>query len=179
MKEIILTHGKVALVDDADFASVSETKWHARRQGDTYYAEARYRKDGNDTTISMHRVILGITDRVVVIDHKNVDGLDNRRCNLRIANHAKNMANRRSAVGSSSKYLGVTWNKSKKRWRVFIQKDKKHIFLGQFKDETEAALAYNRKALELHGEFANLNKLDPSLEIKRNGQPYKTGKKQV
>jgi hypothetical protein len=175
MIEIQLTQGKVSIIDEADFELVNKFKWHARRQKDCFYAEARYK----NTTISMHRYILGLKDKGTVVDHKDGDGLNNQRSNLRPCTHGQNMANRRASKNKSSQFLGVTWNKRKSRWRVFIQKDNKPLFLGQFKDEHEAALAYNHKAVELHGEFANLNKLDPSLEIKRNGQLYISNKAEI
>ncbi|MFX0181968.1 MAG: AP2 domain-containing protein [Candidatus Hodarchaeota archaeon] len=59
----------------------------------------------------------------------------------------------------SSKYKGVYWSKSKKKWQAYIKKNNKRYHIGTFTEEDEAGLAYNRKALELFGEFACLNKV--------------------
>jgi hypothetical protein len=91
------------------------------------------------------------------VDHINQKRMDNRWCNLREATRSQNCANTSSRPNSSSKYLGVGWHKSEQNWRATIRKNgcKKHI--GSFDCEIQAAKAYDAAALEIHGQFANLN----------------------
>lgn len=157
MREIPLTQGMVAIVDDEDYAKLIEHKWCAQRaktQGIVYYYAVRTARDEHECryTEFMHHVIMGR----IRVDHKNRDGLDNRRENLRVANQAQNNANRRKYHGiRSSKYKGVT--KENARWRARIKSPEKRIHLGFFDTEEEAAKAYDRAAKKLFGEFALLN----------------------
>jgi len=107
----------------------------------------------------MHRLILSITDPCIKVDHKDRNGLNNQRNNLRLATHKQNMANRSRHKGSVSKYLGVHWRKDRSRWLACITKDGVPCVLGSFKSEIDAAIAYNKAATRLHGEFANINKV--------------------
>lgn len=151
MKEIKLTQGKVALVDDEDFERINQWKWFAAKSGNTFYAK----RFGN---IRMHRVVMGITSKhTQIIDHANGDGLDNRKGNLRICSNRENSANRRSAKNSSSKYLGVCYEKKRGKWVARITANKKVLRIGYFKTEENAATAYNIFAERLHGKFARLN----------------------
>lgn len=169
MREIKLTKGYIALVDDEDYDVLSKYKWQANDSDKniTYATRSGRDKDNRRITVSMHRQILSISDPKVFVDHINGNGLDNQKTNLRLATNAQNVTNRRSAKGSSSQYLGVhfwlekSYYKSKvyfyERWRAQIKKDGKSISLGTYKTEIEAAKAYNEAAVKLHGEFANLN----------------------
>lgn len=162
MKEIKLTQGKVALVDDEDFVILSEYKWYAIKNKNTFYAVRHKENNPALNLIRMHREITGAKHGDIV-DHKNRDGLDNRRQNIRICTSSQNSRNRQSGKNSSSKYLGVTIDKEgigKKRgalWRADIRHNGKRHYIGKYKDEEMAAIAYNEKAKKLHGEFANLN----------------------
>ncbi len=93
-----------------------------------------------------------------VVDHINRDKKDNRIDNLRAATHSQNSANALRESGSS-KYKGVCWVKSRSNWQADIGLDNKKVFIGRFKSEDMAALAYNKKAKELYGDFALLNKV--------------------
>ncbi len=105
----------------------------------------------------MHREVMGVEDARYV-DHRNHNGLDNRRSNLRIATWAENCWNKRKPIsGSSSQFKGVMWDKRRSQWQVQIGHNGKKIFIGYFDDEQEAARAYDAKAKELYGEFAALN----------------------
>lgn len=154
MKEIKLTQGKFAQVDDSDYDFLNQFKWYAQKDRRTYYA---VRRNGNKRD-KMHRVILNLNyDDNRLPDHLDGDGLNNQRYNLRIADHSQNCANRKSLQISISKYKGVS--PSKKRWRADITKDGVHKYIGSFKNEVDAALAYNNEAKRLHGEFAQLNEV--------------------
>lgn len=157
MKEIKLTQGKAALVDDADFQWLNQWKWYAQNTKSGFYAIRRVGHAGG--IICMHRLILGLIKPKQKADHKDRDTLNNQRSNLRIATHAENMSNRRVFKNSSSKYLGVHWFKRDKKWYATITKDNKKQTIGSFSEEDQAALAYNEAAKRLHGEFANLNQI--------------------
>jgi hypothetical protein len=154
-KEIPLTRGMVALVDDADFDWLNQWKWCATAGG---YAMRRInitRTIGE--YIYMHRLIAGAGEGVYA-DHINHDTLDNRRCNLRIATPGESIRNTRARKNNLSVFKGVVRNRSS-RWAARIQVDGAPIHLGYFLTQREAAHAYNEAAIQLHGEFACLNDL--------------------
>lgn len=168
-KEIELTKGYKAIVSDEDYEGLSKYKWHAATSSkSTVYAKRGTRKDdpqGSGKIILMHRQILGLTDPKVFVDHKNHNGLDNRRDNLREADVSKNGANRRSTKGSLSKYLGVNLKRQKTDgkeytyWIARLQKEGKRYSGGFHSTEEAAARAYNELALKHFGPFANLNQI--------------------
>ncbi len=155
MKEVLLSRGLVAVIDDCDFELVSQFRWCARPRcsGDSkFYA---HRRSGPNKWVFMHRFVMRIADSSYPeIDHKNGDGLDNRKENLRICTHIQNLANSGSR-GGTSQFKGVS--RHRKKWQVSIRADGKRFFLGVFDKEIEAALAYDREAILHHGEFALLN----------------------
>lgn len=154
VKEIPLTQGMVALVDDGDYEELSKYKWWAEKRGKhhiRYYARRKTHVDGRRINEFMHCTIMGH----VGVDHKNGNGLDNRRENLRVATQAQNMANRRSNANSASSYKGVKL--VNRRWRARIKPDGKPIHLGYFDTAEEAARAYDWAAKRIYGEFALLN----------------------
>ena len=161
MKKIKLTQGKYALVDDEDFERLNHYKWFAQRSGNTFYAVRNITTGkGKQKTISMHRVILslGFGDPQKV-DHKNHYGLDNRRDNLRICTHRQNMQNMNPHKNGSSAYKGVWWSKEKQKWLAAIRVNGKLKHLGIFVSEREAAKAYDKAAVELFGNYAQVNKV--------------------
>ena len=93
----------------------------------------------------------------LVVDHIDRNGLNNCRANLRLCTAAQNMRNIVSNVGATSRYKGVHWNKRMKRWAAAIQFEKKKYHLGYFTDQIAAAKAYDKKAGQLHRQFACLN----------------------
>lgn len=164
MREIQLTQGKAALVDDLDYEYLNQWKWFAHKARRTFYAVrwGKY-KDGKRNYFQMHRVILGLTNPQILADHRDHNGLNNQRLNLRIATTKQNNANTNSRKNSTSKYLGVNLFKcsnsggSYQYWQASIGKDGKKIHIGLFKSEEEAARVYDEAAKKYHGEFANLN----------------------
>jgi|SRR5690606_5995401 len=152
-KEIPLTQGKVAIVDDEDFEWLSRYRWaYNKRLG---YAQRSIRKDGKLASLAMHRAIMQPPPGMQV-DHINGDRLDNRRCNLRIVTNQQNSFNRQPQK-ATSQYKGVGWYKPYQKWRAKIKINGKTKHLGYFDDEKEAALAYDRAARELFGEYAKTN----------------------
>lgn len=151
MKEIQLTQGKVTIVDDEDYEILNQYKWYANFNSGNYYAM-------NNKLGSMHRFIAK-TPKGLVTDHINHNTLDNRRDNLRVCTLQENNKNRNKRNNTSSKYMGVTWFKVVNKWKSQIKVDKNVIYLGSFSDEKEAAIAYNKAAIQYFGEFANLNEI--------------------
>ena len=154
--KIPLTRGKFAKVDPQDYLWLAQFRWHCKTNKNTIYAVRTVTEAGKQKRIFMHRLIAG-TPGHLVCDHINHNGLDNRSANLRNCTIRQNNANSRSAKSSSSKYKGVSWSRSHKKWAVYIKKDSKQFFLGHFDDEKEAAKAYDEAAKRLHGEYAGLN----------------------
>lgn len=148
---IPLTQGKFALIDEEDFEEVSRYRWHVVGVKDGKpYAMNRMNR------LFMHRLIAKPPPGKLV-DHRNCDGLDNRRGNLRIATKSLNTANQRPKRGGTSKYKGVYRPRPNGLWAAYITKDQKRTHLGSFLIEEEAARAYDAAALELFGEFARIN----------------------
>ncbi len=156
MREILLTKGKVALVDDADYAELSRHKWFADESGRTFYALRMVRKSkGKQGKVRMHRVITG-AEIGQEVDHINMNGLDNRRENLRLCSPAENRYNRVKRPDNVSGYKGVAWQKDCQKWVAYISGEKQR-YLGLFENALVAALAYDAAARIQYGEFARLN----------------------
>jgi hypothetical protein len=153
MREIPLTQGLVAIVDDDDYESLSAYKWHARILGTSRYAGRKVRTGKTFICVHMHRAILPAPIGMDV-DHINGDGLDNRRCNLRIATRAQNLQNRGAPKDNKSGYKGVCWHRKTRRWMAQITTAGKHRYLGVFCSPDEAHAVYCAAAKEQHGEFA-------------------------
>jgi hypothetical protein len=155
-KRIKLTQGKFAIVDDEDYDELMKYKWYlSKGKKDTYYAETKL---SNGFHVSMHRIIMKnfYTKEKNYTDHINHDGLDNRRCNLRICTNSQNMGNCRQHKDSNSP-KGVYWDKARQKWAVQICCNYQKYTLGRFDNLEKAVLAYNKKAKLLFGEFAVLN----------------------
>lgn len=156
-KQIPLTRGMFALVDDIDYERLMQHKWCVNAQG---YAVRGWAEKGVRHMERMHRVILGDACNGFEVDHINCNRLDNRRCNLRIATRAENARNRRKINRpTSSKYLGVRLAKGRKRYTARIHINGKELYLGQFDRETDAAKAYNDAAIKYFGDYARLNNI--------------------
>jgi hypothetical protein len=156
MKEISLTQGKVALVDDEDFEYLSQWKWFANRKCHIWYAKKWYRNGSHKTTVSMH-VILMNTHGGKEVDHIDGNGLNNQKNNLRICTHQENTRNARLYKNSTSGFKGVTFFRKNNCWRARIQVNGIGYHLGLFKSPIEAAKIYNKMATQYFGEFARLN----------------------
>ena len=147
MKEIPLTKGKFAIVDDEDFDELAKYRWRYHNEG--------YALRGNPTTY-MHRIIMH-AKKGQEIDHINGDKVDNRRVNLRFCTHSENLANQSKCQLHSSQFRGVDWYAPSQKWRATIRVVGHQIHIGYFTSEEAAARAYDRKAKEKFGEFVRLN----------------------
>lgn len=163
MAEIDLSRGLKSKVDDEDILLISKYKWHVvyKREGGKPYAETSVHISGSKKlrkkkNYMMHKIILKTNKHV---DHKNGDTLDNRRENLRECNNSQNHMNISKNKGKyTSKFKGVVL-KPNGKYEANISAGGKHIYLGKFLTEKEAAEAYNEAAKQIHGDFALLNEV--------------------
>lgn len=156
MKQIPLSRGLVALVDDDDAADViAAGPWHAVPGGRTIYGRRNRRKAGGGwRSQSLHAFLLGRP----WVDHIDGNGLNNTRANLRPATAGQNAANRQTRIDSASGFKGVYANKGRgKPWRAQICVNYQKRHLGLFDTAEEAGHAYDDAATEAHGPYARLN----------------------
>jgi hypothetical protein len=158
-RRIPLTRGKFAIVDPQHYDRLNQYTWHVTKNGNTFYAKRNPRvgRKSRAPSIYMHRCIIEIPPGLL-IDHINYNGLDNREANIRPATRTQNNRHsKRTANPGTSKFKGVSSYSREKRWVVKIHADGKTYKIGYFKDEIEAAKAYDQAARKYHGEFAALN----------------------
>jgi hypothetical protein len=162
MMEVPLTQGKVALVDDADYEAVMAVgPWcAAKNRSGIWYAARGIRINGWHTTQSLHQFLTGFN----LTDHEDGNGLNCQRYNLREATVAQNGQNQKLSRNNTSRLKGVSWDKSKNRWRARIMAGGKRKTIGLFDGPPppapapeEAGRAYDAAALEYFGSFAKTN----------------------
>lgn len=163
MRTINANRGFVILVDDEDYATLSQHNWTVAKYKHTFYA---YRNlfDGHKVLghVFMHREILGLKKGDgIKVDHWDRNGLNNQRYNLRPSDTSSNNANRIKTSGRSSRFKGVWLDKRRGTWEASIKVNRKKHYLGAFLDEMEAARAYNAAAKLHFGAFALLNEITP------------------
>lgn len=161
MKRIPLTQGQSALVDDGDYRKLMKFKWCAHRHHDrkvaTFYAVRNILlPDGRRVQIKMHQQIMHCR----WLDHKDGNGLNNQKINLRKATQSQQEANKKLRRDNTSGYKGVVWFRRDKCWKAQIggqRRRRKNRHIGYFNTAEEAARAYDHAAIESFGEFARLN----------------------
>lgn len=147
-----LTKGYETVIDAADVPLVEGVSWtlHASRDGSLY----AYRKSPSPEkrTLWMHRVLMNAEEGVET-DHRDRNGLNNRRSNLRAATSSQNKCNQKRRSDNTSGFRGVVWDKQAKRWYAYIKLNGKRKLLGRFRSPEEAHAAYCVASAEVHGEF--------------------------
>jgi len=158
MKVIELTQGRVAIVDDEDFEELAQWRWQFQNQLRGYAVRSQWiPMEQRLRSFSMHRVIMKAPAGFDV-DHVNMNGLDNRKENLRICTRSQNLFNRSAPNHKNSlRIKGVSWHKIKKKYEANIKIGGKQKYLGSFLNIEDAKAAYDAIAVKLHGEFARLN----------------------
>ena len=176
--------GRVALVDDEDYGLLMQYRWHVkesfdsegRRTGGPYARTNIYLGDRRTVSLFMHQLLTGFAET----DHRDGDGLNNQRSNLRPATSGQNNVNRpKQSGGCSSQFKGVSWHRRRRKWQAYAQVNGRIKYLGCFDDETEAARVRDAAALEAWGEFArpqlprmNLAAFNPRRGQSRGRCPY-------
>lgn len=142
-----------AIIDIEDIDKVKNIKWHrSDLQRNTYYCMSN-----NRTYRRLHRLILGITEPNIFIDHINHNGLDNRKENLRICTNQENIQNCLTPKNNKSGCRGVYWAKDKNKWTVQVSINNKTKYIGRYNSYEEAVEARKEAALKYYGQFANEN----------------------
>ena len=159
MKQIPLSQGLFALVDDEDYDFLMQWKWTANKERKTFTAYRNQHTPKPRKFIYMHRLIMGITDTLIFVDHIDGNGLNNQKSNLRACSNAQNLMNRPSNKNNTSGFKGVIFDSKNQKWIAQIMVNRKSIKLGRFSDKKDAAIAYNNAAKIYFGEFAHLNKV--------------------
>jgi hypothetical protein len=150
---IPLTQGLFALVDGKNFERISKHKWYAEKNGNGYYA----RRWANGRQVRLHQEVFGEVSAGMVIDHANRCGLDNREQNLRACTHRENLCNTAMSSHNKTGYRGVSFDKNRNKWQATISVKGRPTHLGRYIDISDAAIAYDKEALEQYGEYAQLN----------------------
>lgn len=161
MKQIPLTQGKFAIVDDEDYHYLSRFDWFVAADGKDFYSRRKHSHSGSDQYLGMEAMIIPPKLFSVII-HKNRDTLDYRKENLGYESYSVKRHHADKQAGkTSSKHKGVSFRKTGhpkgRQWSAIIYKEGKGFYLGCFSREEDAAIAYNEKAKELYGDFAYQN----------------------
>ena len=156
MKEIKLTKGRVALVDDEDFEKLNRYNWYALNcnKENRFYVLRNILFNGKKGIALMHREILG-SAKPLFVDHINGNGLDNRKENLRFVTPQQNQFNRKGCNKNNKLGIkGICWDKRGRGFRARIKINGKGIHLGCYKILSEAIQARSQAELKYFGEFA-------------------------
>ncbi len=163
-RRIYLSEGEWTILDEEDYYKYGGYKWILGGCKKKFYAMGSIKdKKGEIKRVNLHRLIMNPPDNLLV-DHRNCDSLDNRRANLRLATRAQNCCNKgKTKLKTTSRYIGVHFEKSRGRWSASIRHNGKTVWLGRFDSEIEAGKAYDEAAKKYHGEFARLNFPEPQI----------------
>lgn len=168
MKEIKLSQGFVAKVDDEDFEYLNQFVWYVAIRGELIYATRMFGPKKKRIGYLMHRLIMN-TPPNLTVDHIDHDGLNNQKYNLRNCTNQQNLMNMKHRPESRSKYIGVSFDRRQPNNPIIahINHNGKHIYLGSFNTEEEAAIIRDKVAFKYRGEFAYLNFPDKKEEYNR------------
>lgn len=163
MITINLTQGQVATVDDRHYDWVSKHRWFTQKSKSGKFYATRYSfVNGKQENLYLHREVMGVLlgrelSHEEEVDHVDLNPLNNVEDNLRLASRGQNARNTSKHKDNTSGYKGVNWNTRVEKWLSRICVDLKRVHLGYFSNPEDAARAYDRAAIELHGEFAKTN----------------------
>jgi hypothetical protein len=163
-RRIYLGEGQWTILDQKDYTRLCGYKWYVYGVRGKFYA-GRYKRVSktNFKILPLHREIMNAPKKRIV-DHENRGSLDNRSDNLRFATHAQNTYNRRKKANTSSRFIGVAFEKRTRRWTAYVMRNGKTRWVGRFDREIDAAKARDKAARKYHGRFASLN--FPYLAVK-------------
>lgn len=159
MIKIKLTKNQFTIISNKDHKRVSKYKWFCSKQRKCFYARRTNYPDKK--VIYLHRFIMRVLNKKIQIDHKDGNGLNNTRKNLRLCTSGQNAMNKSITLGISktSKFKGVQLNLRNMRWISVINFNRKLIHLGTFDSQKEAAIKYDKSAVKYFGKFAKTNKM--------------------
>lgn len=154
--KIPLTRNFEALIDKQDFEIVRQYKWHTHESHKGYfYAVTNIRLScGKRAILKMHRLLLGLHDRNVKVDHKDGNGLNNKRSNIRICTQGQNVLNTSVQKNNTTGLKGVSFSKKRNVYVARLMFNGEYKLCKQFKTAEEAYKAYCEAARKFHGEFA-------------------------
>lgn len=153
-----LSQGEYAIFDLADLPLLAQHRWCAATFRWRTYAITQIRNArGRQVSVRMHRLIRGVTNASVFVDHDNMNGLDNRRVNIRVATRPQNAWNCPRPRTNTTGYKGVKRDRTSGRYSAAIRVCGKTIYLGGYSEAVEAARAYDEAARRYHGTFARTN----------------------
>lgn len=158
MKKLLLSQGFEALIDDEDFDRVSRFRWHVNGNRNYRYATRMVGKNPQKSLSLANFILKSVSSRRCIVYYKNSNTLDCQKENLTLAERSKaHTRSKKTSKLCSSVFKGVSWSSKCKKWHVFLQHNRKRIWLGQYDRELDAAKAYNTAALKYHGEEAFQN----------------------
>jgi len=157
--DLYLTTGQIAKIDIDDIPRVKDYCWSAKskERGNVWYIRGYVEK----RNVVLSRYLMD-APKGMVVDHINHDPFDNRKSNLRICTHTENLWNLQRK-SHKNRFKGISYRKNEGRWVATICKNAKHYYLGAYKTDVEAARAYDKKAIELFGEYAKVNEYPTGL----------------
>ena len=153
VREVPVSGGRTALIDEADYESIQHWKWSSCRKRHTFAVYRAVLEQGKSRRIYLSRFIMQAPSGLFV-DHENGDGLDNRRDNLRLCTHTENNRHRcRPQSTNTSGHRGVFWERGAKKWRAQLSVNNRNVHLGMFLTVEDAGNAYRQAAVSRYGEF--------------------------
>jgi hypothetical protein len=164
-----LTQNKIGIIDAEDWDKIKNHNWYTEKGNSTFYVVTNINKGKHQSQLRLHRLITNENNPEVFIDHKDFNGLNNKKNNLRKCTRNQNLQHSRKYKNTKNKFKGVCLMRTKRKEKVYfywvsqIRFNKKLLYLGTYKTELDAALAYNNKAKELFGDFALLNTIQNNV----------------
>jgi len=174
-RKIYLGDGVYTIVDADIYYRLGHLKWQPKANRGKFYV-VRYAiiAPGQTKLLNLHREITN-APKGLIVDHINGNPQDNRIVNLRLVTQSQNSQNIPKRKNTSSRFIGVYFNKEQRKWRATISYKKKSFYLGDFKNEIDAAKAYDAAARKYYGPKARVNfpERSEALSVKRSGMPFR------